>query len=76
MNCHELVELITDYLEGAMSQEMRARVDEHLVDCDGCTAFLDQFRTTIRVTGRLTEDQVSPEARELLLQVFRGRRSL
>jgi predicted anti-sigma-YlaC factor YlaD len=76
VNCHELVELITDYLEGAMSQEMRARVDEHLVDCDGCTAFLDQFRTTIRVTGRLTEDQVSPEARELLLQVFRGRRSL
>jgi predicted anti-sigma-YlaC factor YlaD len=76
VNCHELVELITDYLEGAMSQEMRARVDEHLVDCDGCTAFLDQFRTTIRVTGRLTEDQVSPDARESLLQVFRGRRSL
>ena len=73
MTCNELVELITEYLEDAMPQEMRGLVEEHLADCDGCTAYLEQYRTTIRLTGMLTEDQVVPEAREILRRVFRGR---
>ena len=75
MNCSQIVELITDYLEDAMPLELRARVESHLADCDGCTAYLDQYRTTIRLTGMLTDEQVAPEVREALLRVFRGRPS-
>lgn len=75
MSCNELVEHVTDYLEGAMAPEERARVDEHLAVCDGCTTYLEQMRTTIRLTGMLTEEQVSPEARVALLEAFRDVRS-
>ena len=71
MNCSELVELVTDYLEGAMPDEQRGRFDEHLSGCDGCTTYLEQFRITIRLTGMLTEEQIAPDAREALLGVFR-----
>ena len=75
MNCHDLVELITEYLEGAMSPAERERVDEHLATCTGCTAYLEQLRTTIRLTGMLTDEQIPTEARAQLLQVFRGWRT-
>jgi predicted anti-sigma-YlaC factor YlaD len=75
VSCNELVEHVTDYLEGAMAPEERARVDEHLAVCDGCTTYLEQMRTTIRLTGMLTEEQVSPEARVALLEAFRDVRS-
>jgi anti-sigma factor RsiW len=71
MNCRTLVELVTDYLEGALPDEERARIDAHLAGCDGCTAYLEQMRTTIRLTGMLTEDQIPVEAREELLGAFR-----
>jgi anti-sigma factor RsiW len=71
VNCSRLVELITDYLEGAMPEGERALADEHLARCDGCTAYLAQFRATIALTGMLTDDDVSPQAREALLGVFR-----
>ena len=75
MSCNQLVEHITDYLEGAMALDERGRVEEHLAGCDGCTSFLDQFRTTIRLTGLLTEEQVTAEARAVLLEAFRDVRS-
>ena len=75
MNCSELVELVTDYLEGSMSAEQRARFDEHVSGCVGCTTYLEQFRITIRLTGMLTEEQVAPDARETLLDVFRDWRT-
>ena len=71
MNCIDLVELITEYLEGAMPPAARDHVDEHLAECDGCTAYLEQCRTTIRLTGNLTQEEISPEAREALTEVFR-----
>ncbi len=71
MNCSELVELVTDYLEGSMADAQRARFDEHVAGCDGCTTYLEQFRITIRLTGMLSEEQMAPEAREALLGVFR-----
>lgn len=71
MSCSELVEHVTDYLEGAMAPEERARVEEHLAGCEGCTTYLEQIRTAIRLTGMLTEEQVSPEARTALLDAFR-----
>lgn len=75
MNCSELVELVTDYLEGSMPAEQRARFDEHVSGCDGCTTYLEQFRITIRLTGMLSEEQVEPATRETLLGVFRDWRA-
>jgi predicted anti-sigma-YlaC factor YlaD len=69
--CHEVVELITDYLEGALPADVRVRVEEHLAICDGCTRYLDQMRETIRLTGMLTEEQVTEEQKAGLLDAFR-----
>lgn len=71
MSCKQLVELVTDYLEGVMPLSERARFDEHLMKCDGCTAYVDQMRATIRLVGRLREDDLPPPVREALLAAFR-----
>lgn len=69
--CKELVELVTEYLEGTLAPELRDRFEAHIAGCDGCTNYLVQMRQTIRITGRLSEDNLTPEARETLLHVFR-----
>jgi anti-sigma factor RsiW len=71
MACQELVELVTDYLEGRLSRSDRARFDRHLSLCPHCTAYVEQFRETIRLTGTLTEEDVDPVARDALLEAFR-----
>jgi anti-sigma factor RsiW len=70
LTCPELVELITDYLEGALPAADRARFEEHLARCQGCTRYVEQMQLAIRLTGRLTEDQIAPEARQELLDLF------
>ncbi len=75
MSCQKLVELITDYLEGALPVAEQVAVEAHLARCDGCTAYLEQMRTTIRLTGMLTEEQIPPEAKQELLRVFRDWRA-
>jgi len=75
VNCSELVELVTDYLEGSMVADQRTRFDEHVWGCDGCTTYLEQSRITIRLTGMLSEEQVAPDAREALLGAFRDCRA-
>jgi anti-sigma factor RsiW len=72
MTCRELVEVITEYLEGALPAEDRARFDAHIAACDGCTAYLDQMRQTIRALGHLPPESLSPEAERALLDAFRG----
>jgi len=71
LTCKELVELVTDYLEGALSRRDRRRFEEHLVVCDGCTSYLDSIRLTIRITGRLTEEDLMPEMERELAAAFR-----
>jgi anti-sigma factor RsiW len=71
LTCHEVVELITDYLEDALPAAERARVEEHLSGCDGCTAYLAQMRETIRLTGTFTEEQIPEEQKAELLEAFR-----
>ena len=71
MTCKELVEVVTDYLEGRMPAEQRLLLEEHLAFCDWCQTYLEQMRATIRLTGNLREDDLEPEAREALLGVFR-----
>jgi anti-sigma factor RsiW len=71
MTCKELVELVTDYLEGNLRGRLRRRFEAHLAQCDGCTRYIAQMRTTILATGRLTEEQVTKEQRVALLGAFR-----
>ena len=49
LTCQELVELLTDYLDGALPAGERARLEAHLAECEACDAYLAQFRTTIRL---------------------------
>lgn len=72
LTCRELVEVITDYFDGAMSPDEHARFERHLRDCTGCQAVISQFRTMVEVTGHLTEEQISEEQREAMRVVFRG----
>jgi anti-sigma factor RsiW len=71
ITCRELVELVTDYLEDALPAPERARFEDHIADCEHCTAYLEQMRETIRLTGRLREDSLDPRARDELLAAFR-----
>jgi anti-sigma factor RsiW len=70
--CKELVELVTEYVEGTLPGRQRARFDEHLALCPGCRAYLEQMRQTIRALGKLSEEAIAPRAREELLRAFRG----
>ena len=71
LTCQELVELVTDYLEGALPPAERARFEAHLRGCRGCTAYFEQMRLTIGLLGRLTEETLPAGARDDLLQAFR-----
>jgi anti-sigma factor RsiW len=72
MNCDEFVELVTDFLEGALPEADEARFVEHLTACDGCETYLGQFRQTIGTLGTLPAESISGEARDKLLAAFRG----
>ena len=71
LTCQELVELITDYLEGMLPEVERIRFDEHLAGCTGCRNYLDQMRRTVAALGHLTEDDLPRAARDELLELFR-----
>jgi anti-sigma factor RsiW len=70
--CNELVEMITDYLEGTLPPRQRARFDAHLDQCEGCRAYLEQMRLTIQTVGRIREDSVPVPMRKTLLHAFRS----
>ena len=74
--CQEFVELVTDYLEGALPRRDRRRLEKHLAACDGCTAYLEQVRLTVRSLGELPPEPADPHVRAHLLAAFtelRGR---
>lgn len=71
MSCKELVELVTDYLEGALSPADQQRFELHVSKCEGCKVYIDQIRLTIEAVGQLTEDSIGPAAKEELLAAFR-----
>jgi anti-sigma factor RsiW len=72
--CQEVVELVTAYLEDALDPADRERFEEHLVFCDGCDAYLEQMRTTIRLAGS-ADVALPPELEERLLEAFRELRA-
>ena len=75
MTCREVLELLTEYLEGALPAAARARVAAHLDDCDPCDRFLEQLRLTIGLTATLREDDVEhdvpDDVMDSLLSAFR-----
>jgi predicted anti-sigma-YlaC factor YlaD len=70
--CIEVVELVSDYLEDALAERDRALFEEHLAMCEGCSAYLDQMRQTLRVAGTLTAEGVDPAVCAHLVEAFRG----
>jgi len=72
ITCKEVVEAITDYLEGTLPAADRGRFEAHLEVCPYCVAYLDQMRLTIEALGGLRADSIAPEQREALISAFRG----
>jgi anti-sigma factor RsiW len=70
--CSELVELVTDYLEGSLTAGARRRFEAHLSVCTGCANYLDQLRETITVVGLIEVDDLGDEMKAELLSAFRG----
>lgn len=72
MSCKELVELITEYLEGMLPEPERARFERHLAQCDGCQTYIEQMRQMIGALGKIEERSIPPEVLEKFLLVFRN----
>jgi len=71
LTCAELVVLVTDYFDGALSPHDRARFDDHIMTCPPCQAHLDQIRRTIDVLGHVPQESLSTAAERDLLGAFR-----
>jgi anti-sigma factor RsiW len=74
VNCAEFVELVTAFLDGELPEDDEQLVTEHLTECDGCTTYLAQFRTTVDLLGHLPEDDVQAlpaDKRDALMAAFR-----
>lgn len=75
MACQELVELVTEYMEGTLRPSERLRFEAHLRRCDGCTRYLEQMRQMIAALGRLPEEAIPEQIKQNLLQAFRDWRN-
>jgi anti-sigma factor RsiW len=75
MTCRQVVELMTDYLEGALSAADRARFEEHIAGCDGCRAYLAQLATTRRVLRKLADEPIPPDLEADLVKAFQNWKS-
>ena len=73
--CQQAVELVTDCLEGALSRRARRRFETHLAGCPHCTEYLAQMRETIRLTGRLEPEDLTPRQRDEFVELYRRWRS-
>jgi anti-sigma factor RsiW len=71
ITCVELVELVTDYLEGDLSADAAELFEQHLNFCQGCESYVHQMRSTLRTVGRLGEETVPADMRDRLLSAFR-----
>lgn len=69
--CQQMVELVTDYLEGALPRSQRRRFDAHIARCEHCTEYLAQMRLTIRLTGRLRAEDLTPAMRDEFVALYR-----
>jgi anti-sigma factor RsiW len=68
--CQEVVEMVTDYLEDTLSRRDRRSLERHLAGCPHCSRYLEQMRATLRLTGRITADDLSPEMHGEFAEIF------
>ena len=71
LECQQAVELVTDYLEGALSRWQRRRFEAHIRACPNCSAYLEQIQAVIATSGWITPDDLSPQARADLTALYR-----
>ena len=71
LSCREVVELVTDHLDGALSAEEVALFEQHLNFCEGCVWYVEQIKTTVDALGEIREEDLPPEAKNRLMTVFR-----
>ena len=70
MPCQELVERVTDYLDGALTERDRLRLEAHLAECEDCVRYVAQLRETVRIAGTVQLDRLDPGARDALAKAF------
>ncbi len=75
LSCQELVELVTEYFEGALSARDAARFEQHVAACEPCVIYVEQLRDTITALGELPAESIDPAARDELLSAFRDWKS-
>jgi predicted anti-sigma-YlaC factor YlaD len=71
ISCQEVVELVSDYLEQALTPDEAALFEQHLNFCEGCVLYVDQLRTTVETLGRVREEDLPEPTRERLMTAFR-----
>jgi len=71
LRCRNIVELLGEYLDGDLAPATAAALEAHLAGCQECTAFLNTYRGTVRMSRQLREEQLPPALRERLLSFLR-----
>jgi len=71
LTCQDFVELVTDYLEGALDEDTGRRFEEHLALCPGCDTYLSQMKETATRLGEIPVESLSAETQTTLLSAFR-----
>jgi hypothetical protein len=74
ITCQELVEVVTDYLEDALSADDAVLVEQHVNFCQGCEWYVDEVRHSVAAGGQLKEDHVPKSTIDVLIAAFRDRR--
>ncbi len=72
LTCQDFVELVTDYLEGALDEDTTTRFEQHLALCRGCEAYLNQMKETASRLGEIPAESLSDEMQSTLLSAFRN----
>jgi anti-sigma factor RsiW len=71
LRCRDIVDLLGEYLDGALDRETVRALEAHLAGCQDCTAFINTYRGTVRSSRALSEDQLPRELKERLLTFLR-----
>ena len=77
MTCRELSDFLGAYLDGELSEEVRVPFDEHLAACPECAAYVDSYRTTVKLAKdafRHPDDAVPADVPEDLVKAIRAAR--
>jgi anti-sigma factor RsiW len=72
IRCRDVVEVITDFLEGQLEVDQRDLFERHLAMCTWCQSYLDQMRHTMAAVGRLRHDDVPPPLLDALTRAFQA----